>query len=74
MRASPGIGILCGLTAILRHATRLLSGLALTWIKSTDPLTYAGVTLLLAAVASLSCYFPARRAASIDPMKALRAE
>ncbi len=67
-----GIGILCGL-AISFAATRLLSGL-LYGIKSTDPLTYAGVTLLLLAVASLSCYFPARRAASIDPMKALRAE
>jgi predicted permease len=66
------IGILCGL-ALSFAATRLLAGL-LYGIKPEDPATFAAVSLLLAAVALLSCYVPAHRAASIDPMKALRAE
>ena len=66
------IGIACGL-ALSFAATRVLSGL-LYGVKSTDLLTYLAVSLFLAAVALISCYFPARRAASIDPMQALRAE
>jgi predicted permease len=66
------IGIVLGL-ALSFGATRLLAGL-LYGIKPADPATFAGVSLLLAAVAFVSCYLPARRAASTDPMKALRAE
>jgi predicted permease len=66
------IGIVCGL-ALSFAATRVLADL-LYGIKSTDPWTYIAVSLFLAAVALISCYFPARRAASIDPMQALRAE
>jgi predicted permease len=67
-----GIGIALGLTLSFA-ATRLLAGL-LYGIKPADPLTFAAVSLFLAAVAFISCYVPARRAASIDPMQSLRAE
>jgi putative ABC transport system permease protein len=53
--------------------THMLRGL-LYGVEPTDPLTFAGVSLVLAATAWLACYLPARRAASIDPMSALRAE
>jgi predicted permease len=66
------IGIACGL-AISFAATRVLSDL-LYGIKPGDPATYLAVSFFLGAVALISCYFPARRAASIDPMQALRAE
>jgi ABC-type antimicrobial peptide transport system permease subunit len=67
-----GIGILIGLVLSFA-ATRALVGL-LYGIKPSDPLTFAAVSLFLATVAFLSCYFPARRAASVDPMQSLRAE
>ena len=67
-----GIGIVLGL-ALSFAATRVLAGL-LYGITPGDPLTFAAVSLFLGAVAFISCYVPAHRAASIDPMKSLRAE
>ena len=66
------IGIALGLAAALA-LTRTLSSF-LYDVSSTDPTTFACVSLLLAAVALLATYIPARRAAKIDPMKALRYE
>ena len=65
-----GIGI--GLVAAAA-ASRALSSL-LFGIRPIDPLTYAGVALALAAAAMLACFLPARRAAHVDPMVALRSE
>jgi putative ABC transport system permease protein len=53
--------------------TRVLAGL-LHEISATDPVTFFGVALLLTAVAMLASYIPARRAARVDPMIALREE
>ena len=66
------IGLGLGLAAAFA-VTRLLSSV-LYGVKSTDLLTFGGVSLLLAGVAVLASYLPARRAASIEPMQALRSE
>ena len=43
-------------------------------VTSTDPLTYLGIAALVGAVAVIAAYIPARRAARIDPVRALRAD
>lgn len=43
-------------------------------VSATDPLTFASVTILLALIALIACYIPARHAAKINPMEALRSE
>ncbi len=65
-------GIAIGLSASY-VLTRALSS-ELFGVSATDPLTYAGVALLLSGVTLLACYIPARRAMRVDPMVALRHE
>jgi putative ABC transport system permease protein len=68
--------VLVGLTIGLVSAmglTRVMKAL-LFQVEPTDPLTFAGVSLVLGAAALLACYVPARRALRIDPLRALRSE
>ena len=64
------LGVTAGLAgdfALTRWMTTLLFG-----VSPTDPLTFAVIALLLALVALLACWIPARRATRIDPLVALR--
>jgi ABC-type antimicrobial peptide transport system permease subunit len=66
------LGLAAGLVlalAMTRVVAQMLFG-----VEATDPMTYAAVVAVLAAVAAMACLAPARRAAAIDPMQALRAD
>jgi putative ABC transport system permease protein len=66
------VGVVLGIAAALA-LTRLMAGL-LSGVSSSDPWTYGGVAVVLMLVALLSSWAPARRAARVDPISALRGE
>jgi predicted permease len=67
-----GVGIFCGLVTAF-GVMRLMSSLLFN-VSPVDPVTYAAVTLGVVVTAFLACYLPSRRAATVDPVDALRAE
>jgi predicted permease len=67
-----GIGLACGL--VLAFVTMRLMSSLLFNVSPVDPLTYISITVCVMATAYLACYLPARRAATVDPVNALRAE
>jgi putative ABC transport system permease protein len=66
------IGLIAGITIALLLARQLSS--LLFGVNAYDPLTFAGVALLLVLIAFLACYIPALRATRVDPLTALRYE
>jgi ABC-type antimicrobial peptide transport system permease subunit len=69
--AKPAFAGVAGGVAAAIGLTRLMAN-ELFGVTPQDPLTYATVAVLLAAVALLACYLPARRAVRVDPVEALR--
>jgi ABC-type antimicrobial peptide transport system permease subunit len=68
--AAAGIATgLLGAALLTRFMRSVLYG-----VETTDPVTFAGVTLVLLGVAFLASWIPARRAARVDPLIAMRAE
>jgi len=70
--ATAGIGVVLGLVGSL-ITTRLLQGM-LFGVSATNPVVFGANATILMAVALAACFIPARRAARIDPVEALRHE
>ncbi len=66
------VGLAIGV-AVSLASTRLLRS-QLFGVQPADPISYLAVAVLLASVAFMACYIPARRAAAVDPLVALRQE
>jgi putative ABC transport system permease protein len=79
LRLVVGRGVVLTLTGLVLGLagsfalTRAMSGILYN-VSATDPLTFFGISLLLAGVALLASFIPARRATKVDPMVALRYE
>jgi predicted permease len=67
-----GIGAACGL--VIAFVTMRLMSSILFNVSPVDPLTYLAITSCVVASACIACYFPSRRAASVNPVNALRSE
>jgi putative ABC transport system permease protein len=68
----PSVGLAIGLAASL-FLTRALRSM-LYGVSATNPIVFGAVAALLAAVAAIACYVPARRTARVDPVVALKSE
>jgi len=62
----------CGL--VLAFVTMRLMSSILFNVSPVDPITYAAITVGVVATAYIACYLPSRRAATVDPVNALRSE
>jgi len=66
------LGLCLGL--VLALALGKLAGSFLYQVATMDPLTFSAIALVLLAMTLVACFLPARRAATVDPMEALRCE
>jgi putative ABC transport system permease protein len=69
-----GAGIVLGTFGSFGAARLLRNQLDLFQVPTADPVSFAGVVVLLGVVSLVACYVPARRATKVDPMEALRYE
>ena len=66
------IGLIIGLALAVGLGFAMRS--MLFGVSPVDPITFAGLALVMIAVSAMACWLPARRAAAIDPLEALRSE